>query len=317
MIRKKYITSAFFLFFLLVSPLSAKIGDRGNVRVISLPINELEEVLSSWWGRAGFEVKRINPDKNTIQLHVSRGDDACRFDLSPQSALAVKIRTSAVATTIEMSEEMERWWLYLAAYIHAPPTETSPADPTIPVSVLSKIESAVCIHISTGEEKDQFSGVIVDQAGLVISTAHGLPDNQAFMVTLYDGRELPGTLIRRDITQDLSLIQIPKSTSESISLLGGRNLLGMGERVFSIGCIGDLKGTVSGGIINAPPRKVNDQPLWQVHMEVQPGNSGSPVFDDQGNIVGIVKGRYRGTSSVGFLIPLETVIHFVKESYPR
>jgi serine protease Do len=52
---------------------------------------------------------------------------------------------------------------------------------------------------------------------------------------------------------------------------------------------------------------------WQVNMEIHPGSSGSPVFDVQGNLVGIVKGRYRGTKSIGFLIPLETIIAFVKE----
>jgi serine protease Do len=47
-------------------------------------------------------------------------------------------------------------------------------------------------------------------------------------------------------------------------------------------------------------------------MEIHIGSSGSPVFDVQGNLVGIVKGRYRGTQTIGFLIPLETIIAFVK-----
>jgi serine protease Do len=313
MMRKKNIPGIFLLFILMVSSLSVEAGNQRDERVIYLPVDELVEVLSSWWERAGFMVQRTNPDKNSVRLFVSRGDAGCRFDLSPQSALAAKILT---VTAVELTEEMDRWWRYLEVYIQAPLSETSPADHTIPVSILSKIESVVCIRITTGEEKDQFSGVIVDKAGLIISTAHGLPDNQEIMVTLYDGKELPGTLIRRDILQDLSLIQIPESAFQSISLPDGRNLLGMGEPVFSIGCLGDLQGTVTTGTVNAPPRRVNDQPLWQVHMDVQPGNSGSPVFDKQGHIVALVKGRYRGTTSVGFLIPLETIIHFVKESCP-
>ena len=316
MMHKKYITGVTLLFFLLVTSLSAAIGAKGDDKVVPLPVNELEEVLSSWWTRAGFEVQRIATDKATIRLQVSRGDAASRFDLSPHSALSARIQTTLATDAVEMSEEMNRWWHYLSAYIHAPAAETSPAEQTIPVSVLSKVESVVCIRVTTGEEKDRFSGVIVDKAGLVISTAHGLPENQEIMVTLYDGRELRGTLLRRDIAQDLSLIQIPESAFQSSSLVDGRNLLGMGEQIFSIGCVGDLQGTVATGMISAPPRRVDDQPLWQVQMEVRPGNSGSPVFDNQGNLVALVKGRYRGTSSVGFLIPLETIIHFVKESSP-
>jgi serine protease Do len=87
----------------------------------------------------------------------------------------------------------------------------------------------------------------------------------------------------------------------------------MGERVFSVGCPVNLFGTVFPGIINGPPRRVKEQTYWQVNMEIHPGSSGSPVFDVQGNLVGIVKGRYRGTNSIGFLIPLETIITFVKK----
>ena len=317
MMQKKHIPCIILLIFLYLSSLSAEICDKGDERVVPLPVNELAEILSSWWTRAGFEVHRINHDKNNIQLQASRKNATCRFDLSPRSALSARIRTTLTTENIETSEEMKRWGHYLSAYIHAPAAETSPADQTIPVTILSKIESVVCIRAITGEDNEQFSGVIVDKAGLVISTAHGLPDNQEIIVTLYDSRELQGTLIRRDITKDLSLIQIPESAFQSVSLVNGRNLLGMGEQVFFIGCVGDLQGTVTSGMINAPPRRVDDQPLWQVHMEVHPGNSGSPVFDNQGNLVALVKGRYRGTSSVGFLIPLETIINFVKESAPH
>ena len=52
---------------------------------------------------------------------------------------------------------------------------------------------------------------------------------------------------------------------------------------------------------------------WRVMlMEILPGSSGGPVFDREGNFVGMVKGRFRGAGKVGFLIPLETIIEFVK-----
>jgi len=48
-------------------------------------------------------------------------------------------------------------------------------------------------------------------------------------------------------------------------------------------------------------------------MKIHPGSSGSPVFDEHGNLAAIVTGRYRGTDSVGFLIPFETLMEFLKE----
>jgi serine protease Do len=61
------------------------------------------------------------------------------------------------------------------------------------------------------------------------------------------------------------------------------------------------------------PKRVEDLILWQVQMKIYPGSSGSPVFDGMGKLVGIVTGRYRGTDSVGFLIPFGTLMEFLKE----
>ena len=73
-------------------------------------------------------------------------------------------------------------------------------------------------------------------------------------------------------------------------------------------------GKVYSGIINSPPRRVKDLMLWQVDMTIHLGSSGSPVFDINGNLVAVVKGRYRGTDSIGFLIPFETLLAFLEET---
>ena len=87
----------------------------------------------------------------------------------------------------------------------------------------------------------------------------------------------------------------------------------MGDRVYSIGCPNNLNGLVFQGTVNSPPRLVNNQLLWQVNMETHPGSSGSPVFDGNGKFFGVVKGRYRGTDTIGFLIPFKTVNRFLEE----
>ncbi len=154
---------------------------------------------------------------------------------------------------------------------------------------------------------------MVDSQGLVLTTIHDVETFDDITITLYDGRELTGNVIKKNSDQDLALINIRTGLENAVSLVEGRNLLGMGERVYSVGCPINLVGSVFPGIINGPPRSVDKMTYWQVNMEIHPGSSGSPVFDVQGNLVGIVKGRYRGTQSIGFLIPLETIIAFVKE----
>jgi serine protease Do len=114
-----------------------------------------------------------------------------------------------------------------------------------------------------------------------------------------------------DIKRDLVLMKVDLDVSSFISLPEGRNILGMGEMLYSVGCPLSLRGTVNSGSINGPPRKTGDLFLWQVNMKIYPGSSGGPVFDANGKIAAIVKGRFKGTDSIGFLIPFETIVEFI------
>jgi serine protease Do len=87
----------------------------------------------------------------------------------------------------------------------------------------------------------------------------------------------------------------------------------MGQRVYTIGCPLGNRGTVSSGYVDGPPGVVDGQALLQVRMEVEPGSSGSPVFDRDGNLVAVVKGRLKGGNASGLLIPMDTIISFVRE----
>ncbi|MEW5801065.1 MAG: S1C family serine protease [bacterium] len=161
----------------------------------------------------------------------------------------------------------------------------------------------------------QFSGFIIDRDGFILATAHDLEGIHEVRVILDNGRELKGSIRKIDHDRDLALISVGAKFDTFIPLARGRNILDIGEKVYSIGWPLNLRGTVHAGFINGPPRKVNTLPLWQVNMEILPGSSGSPVFDARGQIVAVVKGRYRGTDSVGFLIPLGTVREFLREGH--
>lgn len=289
-------------------------AETGEDRIL-LPIGETAEVLQSWWKAEGYEVRRIETKTGFITFHAVKGVESWQVDLAPHSPLATRVMIcfSGENPAFRRKQLMD----HLSGYVT--PTTAAPRHRPgngFPMPVLSRIESVVCINARSDEKDIQFSGFIVDPEGLVLCTAHDLQDVGEVTVTLYDGREIAGEILFRDKRQDLSLIQISLKTNTAIKLSEGRNLLGMGEMVFTVGCPVNLRGTIYSGTINGPPRLVNDLPLWQVDMEVYPGSSGSPVFDADGNLVAVVKGRYRGTSTTGFLIPLETVINFLKENSP-
>jgi serine protease Do len=249
-----------------------------------------------------------------VHLTAWSSEDEWEITVRPQSALG------SVATVIHEGDKntmqtCRRLQEYLDGYLLGTAPSTPPRvhrrRQAVPNPVLNRIETVVCIRARSRGREIQFTGFVVDPGGLVLCTAHDLTDHQQVTVTFYDAVSLPGTIARLDLDRDLALVECSASARAFVPLSTGRNLLGMGERVFSIGCPNNLQGTLSPGTINGPPRLVNDQPLWQVEMNIYPGSSGSPVFDSQGQLVAMVKGRFRGTSTVGFLTPLETIIAFL------
>ncbi|GAB6906896.1 conserved hypothetical protein [Desulfosarcina cetonica] len=281
------------------------------------PASEMAQVITDWLERQGLTVHRDSPAIGHFHLSADRPREHWYVTIHPQSALASTVTVvydgprPSVAACQELREYVEGYLRNpLSAFL--PPPYRQPQH--IPTPVLEKFEAVVCIRTRSTQEAVQFSGVVVDPDGLVLCTAHHLKDHQQVMVTFHDGTERPGTITRRDPHRDLALVSCAASNLFFVPISNGRALLGMGERVFSIGCPNNRGGTLSVGIINSPPRRMGDLPLWQVDMPTYPGSSGSPVFDVQGRLVAMVKGRYRGTATIGFLTPMETILLFLKDN---
>jgi serine protease Do len=287
-------------------------GSETSSRLYSLPISELEAIMSDWLTRSGFQIQRSKPEMGDVQLTITRPAEKLQIVLKPHSAVTTELHALPAAIASQENATIDRMAAYLEKYIQALAEQKENSNQIIPPVVLAQIGNVVCLKTRFHDKTAQYSGVIVDTQGLILSTIHDVETLHGIKITLFDGRETTGEIIKRDIKHDLALIDIGSSVEHAVSLAQSRNLLGMGERVYSVGCPMDLVGSVFPGIINGPPRRVGDLPYWQVNMEIHPGSSGSPVFDVQGNLVGIVKGRYRGTETIGFLIPIETIIAFVK-----
>ena len=283
-------------------------------RQLNAPASEVAEIISGWFAAQGHVVRRDFPRPGIVHLTAWRAENEWDVTIRPQSALA-SVATIIHEGDINPIRACRRLQEYLDGYLLGaaprPPQRDQRGRQLVPTVVLDRIETVVCIRTRSRGRDVQFSGFVVDPGGLVLCTAHDLYQYQKVTGTFTEAVSVPGTIARLDLDRDLALVECPASARAFVSLSSGRNLLGMGEHVFAIGCPNDLRGTLSPGTINGPPRLVNDQPLWQVEMNIYPGSSGSPVFDAQGQLVALVKGRYRGTSTVGFLTPLETIIAFL------
>lgn len=275
---------------------------------------EAEQVIVSWLEMKGYDVvTSSNPDQVSIR---AKGK-------SYPWNVALKHK-STLATRIEVNDApaggAAELWQYLAAYLNgdaktygrAPEGGSGPGT-RIPTPVAARMDLVVCIRASVGGSPVQLTGFVVDTSGLILCTAHTLVKPDSITVILSDGQALQGKLVKADYKRDLALIDCSHSFGRAVRLSSSKHGPGKGVKVYSAGCPLNLGGTLVSGVMNGTPRLVEGQLLLQVQMEVEPGSSGSPVFDSGGNLAGVVKGRIKGNSFAGLLIPVETVISFVKE----
>jgi serine protease Do len=158
------------------------------------------------------------------------------------------------------------------------------------------------------QQQDQGSGVIVDEAGYVITNNHVVGESSDISVELSDGSHHKATLVGADPATDLAVLQI-NASGLTAAPWGDTESLEVGDPVLAIGNPFGLARTVTSGIISAKGRRaivpgVDYQNFIQTDAAVNPGNSGGPLVNMKGEVVGIntaiVGPAYQGIS---FAIP--------------
>jgi len=282
-------------------------AEPAETRVIEAPRYEAEQVITGWLKHAGYETSTTSLDDSLVLTAVK---NASRWEIALRHHSPVAAEISVVKGPQGGAREL---WKYLAAYLQGYSTNHSGPVSNSPAPVAGRMESVVCIKAVVGDRTIQITGFVVDTSGLILCTAHTLRKPTRITIIFPDGRTLAGHLLRADFDRDLALLECSHAFEKAIHLNKANPVPGMGQKVFSIGCPLNRAGTMSSGYVDGPPRLVDGQPLLQVRMEVEPGSSGSPVFDSDGNLVAVVKGRMKGDNLSGLLIPMETIISFVKE----
>jgi serine protease Do len=298
----------------IISAFSYLYGDTGDVmKVYPLPIIETEEILFRWLNEGGFKVSRTSTDTNQVRLTGLKGNESWLIALKPHSPLASYVAAQYTRNGKPDQDGLKEMWTYIDSYLEGRHSDRKNVNQDVPDAILSQSEAIVCIKATTTKEPIQFSGFLINKKGLIISTAHDLERVFDITVIFNDRQELKGYVVKLDSDRDLALIGTKSSVNAYVSLDKGRDKLKNSEKVYSYGCPSNHYGIINSGTIDGPQRRVNGLPIWQVNMEVLPGSSGSPVFDTQGNLVGVVKGRYRGTDGKGFFIPLKSIKDFLNK----
>lgn len=170
------------------------------------------------------------------------------------------------------------------------------------------------------EEKAQSlgSGFILDADGYVLTNAHVVADADEITVKLIDKREFKAKVIGSDARTDVALIKIDAKGLPAVDL-GSSERLKVGEWVVAIGSPFGLDNTVTAGIVSAKGRSLPDEnfvPFIQTDAAVNPGNSGGPLFNVRGEVVGInsqIFSRSGGYMGLSFAIPIDTAMQIVQQ----
>lgn len=163
------------------------------------------------------------------------------------------------------------------------------------------------------------SGVLIDSAGYIITNNHVVAEADEITVRLFDEREFSAKVVGRDSKTDLALIKINTDGGLPAANLGNSDQAEVGSWVVAIGNPFGLEATVTAGIISAKGRMIGNGPydnFLQTDAAINPGNSGGPLFNLDGEVIGIntaIFSRSGGSMGIGFAIPVNMAKPVIKQ----
>jgi serine protease Do len=160
------------------------------------------------------------------------------------------------------------------------------------------------------------SGFIISADGFIITNNHVIEDADEIKVTLSDEKDYPARIIGTDVKTDLALLKIEVDHDLPVAELGDSDDLEVGDWVIAIGNPFGLERTVTAGIVSARGRVIGSGPyddFIQTDASINPGNSGGPLFNLDGEVVGINTAIVASGQGIGFAIP----VNMAKDLLPQ
>ncbi len=157
------------------------------------------------------------------------------------------------------------------------------------------------------------SGFIINADGIIVTNNHVVRDAQSVVVNLEDGTQLPAKILGTDPRTDIAVLKVDAHHPLPFLQLGDSNDVEPGQWVVAVGNPFGLGGTVTAGIVSARGRDIGDGPydsFIQIDAPINEGNSGGPLFTQDGKVVGIntaILSPSGGSVGIGFAIPSNTV----------
>ena len=165
------------------------------------------------------------------------------------------------------------------------------------------------------------SGFVLTKDGYIVTNYHVVKDADTVKVTMYNGDEYDAKYVGGDEDYDIAVIKVEAADLQPVTL-GNSDNLNVGDHVLAVGNpLGELTFSMSGGMVSCVNRAINVDGtpfnMIQTDASINPGNSGGPLFNQYGEVVGIVSAKYSSYSSEsvegrGFAIPTNDAIAMIQ-----
>lgn len=232
-------------------------------------------------------------------------------DVDEHVAQAIASITPMPAYSVRVNQIIRPALVFIETHMPMTDTETSGSIPITPVAPITPTEDADTRWNSLG------SGVIINDKGDILTSLHVVEHAEAIQVTFADGTQSTAEIVNTQPDIDIAVLraaQLPKQIIPAV--LGGG--IQVGDEVYAVGNPLGLYGSLSGGVVSAMNRSFKPRGhekrisgLIQFDAAVNPGNSGGPLLNRYGQVVGIVTALVNPTGQdvfigIGFAVPIAT-----------
>ncbi len=186
-----------------------------------------------------------------------------------------------------------------------------------PDSFGERLARSLLVGLTPGDVRDIASGFVLSSDGYIISSAHVLWDADEIHVRLQNGQHFPAVMVGLDRTTDVALLKI-EATGLSPAPIGDSSKLAVGDWVAAISSPFGLAGSMTSGIVSAKDRflsRSGETGFIQTDVAINPGSSGSPLFNARGEIVALNALIYSGSGGymgLSFSVPINLVVDIAR-----
>ena len=191
------------------------------------------------------------------------------------------------------------------------------------VAISTTVQSSYFGQVTEGSSAG--SGFILTADGYVVTNYHVVEGATAVQVITHDGKEHAASVVGFDSTNDVALLKVENAQFSPVTLGSSEDLI-IGDMVVAIGNpLGELASTQTVGYVSGIGREVSTDSLTTIRMiqtdaAINPGNSGGPLFNMNGEVIGITTAKYSGTTTsgasiegIGFAIPIDDVLGMISD----